>query len=304
MQANAHVVSVTLTDPSDALAVSVGQITSDAGALAKLTNGYSLAVTDSAGDVSGALDALQANTHVASITLTDPSDPLGVSLAQITSDAGALGELTNGYSLAVTGTAATVSGALDALQANGHVASITLTDPSDPLAVSVLQITNDAGALGLLTNDYSLAVTDNAADVSAALDALQANTHVASITLTDPSDPLTVSVAQIASDAEALGGLTNGYSLAVTDSAVDVVTALDALSGNSHIASIALTDVGTPVLIVSIHQALNDTVALGEIVSPHTVAISDSPANVAAITPSQASALEAAGYTRIAATGQ
>ena len=303
LNADPHLDSITLTDPLDPLTVSVAQIMNDAEALRKLTNGYNLAVTDTAADVSAALDALQANPHVVSITLTDPLDPLTVSVAQITNDAGALGKLTNGYGLAVTDSAADVSAALDALEANPHVASITLSDPSDPLTVSVAQITSDAGALGNLTNGYSLAVTDTAADLSAAVGALQANAHVASITLSDPSDPLTVSVAQITSDAGALGKLTNGYSLAVTDTAANVSAALDALQANAHVASITLTNSGTPVLTLSIQQALNDMAALGKIVSPHTVAIADNAANIAVITSAQASALEAAGYTRISATG-
>ena len=53
---------------------------------------------------------------------------------------------------------------------------------------------------------------------------------------------------------------------------------------------------------MSLEQALNDTVALGEIVTAFSTTISDTGGNIAALTATQTAALEADGYTTIAAT--
>ena len=68
---------------------------------------------------------------------------------------------------------------------------------------------------------------------------------------------------------------------------------LDGLNTDLHINSIALTDGGTPTLNLTIEEALNDGTALGKITSPHTLAISDSATNIAAVTAAQAAALHA-----------
>src|SRR5271155_2077389 len=55
---------------------------------------------------------------------------------------------------------------------------------------------------------------------------------------------------------------------------------LDALNAHTNITSIALTDGGTPILTLSIAEALSDTRALSEITSQHTTALADTAADI------------------------
>src|SRR5882757_7196082 len=119
-------------------------------------------------------------------------------------------------------------------------------------------------------------ISDTAANVSGGLNTLSPDSHIISITVTD-NNPLTVSVAQIASDAAALALVADAnsspYTLAVVDSPAAVAAGLDALNANSHVASIALTGTGAQTLTLTSAQAANDTKALAEITTPHTVVI-------------------------------
>ena len=56
----------------------------------------------------------------------------------------------------------------------------------------------------------------------------------------------------------------------------------DALNADTHIISIILTDAGIPALTLTVAQALDDTAALGKILGPYTIAISDTTADVSA----------------------
>ena len=94
--------------------------------------------------------------------------------------------------------------------------------------------------------------------------------------------------------------------IGILDSSANVLASLTGVStdglNDTHIASITLTDTTPPALKVTVAEALNDATALSKIVSPHTVAVADTAANIAAITSAQATALKAAGYTSIAST--
>jgi hypothetical protein len=204
---------------------------------------------------------------------------------------------------AVVDTAADISADLNGLEVN-LPSSITISD-NNPLTVTVGQITSDAAALAVTSNSngspYQLAVIDTEADITAGLNGLNGS-DIASITISD-NTPIGVTVAQLTSDAAAIGKLANEnetpYQLAVTDTAENVSAGLDTLNGDSQVALIALTGGGTPALNLTVAQALNDTAALGEIVSPHTITVSDTGADVSALTASQIAALATEGVTSI-----
>ena len=247
----------------------------------------SIAVVDSATNVASHLDALQANALLTSITLTGTgTQTLSVTAAQLAADAGALALIAGAYNLAVSGvsvanaastaaqthvttvsvsdTGANVAGAIDALQALGtKLTGITLTDGATPtLAITALQLTADAGALGKIASAYNLSVSgvlaanvatvaanthvtamtvaDTGANVAANLNTLQAQTKLAAITLTDASTPtLAITSAQLSSDAGVLGKIASAYNLAV--SAVTVANAVST-SNAAHVTSISVTD--------------------------------------------------------------
>ena len=71
--------------------------------------------------------------------------------------------------------------------------------------------------------------------------------------------------------------------IAIADTAANVSGSFDTLNGDAHVASITLTDTGTPTLSLTAAQALNDTHALGVITnSSYAVGVVDTGADVAA----------------------
>src|SRR5262249_45068117 len=88
--------------------------------------------------------------------------------------------------------------------------------------------------------------------------------------------------------AEAIANYQSNPSIApqvVVDSAANVVANLDGLetlASANDIVSISLTDSGTPTLTITSTQATNDGNALAEIVTPFTITVADTAANVTA----------------------
>ncbi len=151
--------------------ISVNRSVTVAGYLtnqAALDAGGNITIADTAANVSGSVDALNADTHVSSITLTDTGTPtLGLSIAQALGDTRALGTMTNpSYTIAVTDSAATLSANIDALNSDTHVSSLNLTDAGQPtLSMTVAQALNDTTALGEITSPYTITISDTAAHI-------------------------------------------------------------------------------------------------------------------------------------------
>ena len=126
------------------------------------------------------------------------------------------------------------------------------------------------GAETAVKSVSGIRMSDTAANIEAGLSTLIADTgEIASITASNA--PVAVSVATFLADQSALDKIAGGFS--ISDTAVDVAQNLDqltaALSAGAIITSIALTDAGVPTLTISLEQALNDTLALNKIVTPH-----------------------------------
>ena len=223
------------------LVVTAAQAVTDAAVLAKVVQvagphniaGAGLGtvqVTDTAAAISakiGNLIAIQDATGLAGVYATDGL-PIAMSLVQYTggtSLAGVLGREydtathsnVHDYQLALIGTSSEVQAALDALQADDHVVSIALTDPAIPLVITAGQVLSNAGALARITGGYSLYVSDSGDHVAANLDALHANGHVGSISLTDAAIPLIITPAQAAADADVLAKIIGPHYVVIGD---------------------------------------------------------------------------------------
>ena len=85
----------------------------------------------------------------------------------------------------------------------------------------------------------------------------------------------------------------------ILDYAANVAASLDALNGDTHLVSIGLKDSGTPVLTLSVKQALADTAALGKIAKPYTITILDTAFDLARLTVAQIQTLAAEGVTAL-----
>ena len=272
------VASVTVSD-STFETLSASQVASYLAILEKIvfqSGPASFSVSDSSGQVSANLDALQAlSGSISSIAVTDNS-PITVSIAQLSNDSDALSLITyhsNPISVAVADTGSNISGNLATLEAaiqaeSPPISSISVT--SGVINTTVTQLNTDSAVFAALTGSYTLNVSDTASNISGALDTLQTFAHngdISAINVTD-SGNIAVTVAQITSDATAISELvdndTNPYTLAVTDSAANIQAAFTSLGSNSHIASITFTG-PSPVLTITASQFINGVTVLGEI---------------------------------------
>ena len=155
--------------------------------------------------------------------------------------------------VAVSDSAANVVSNLDSLQTiatAGDIASITLTDTGTPsLQISATQFVNDITAIGDISGNYTLALTG-----------------------------------VLAAKAAGLAGYSLVSSVSVSDSAADVVANLDALqtlAASGKLASITLTDSGTPTISVTASQLTQDAAALNAIAGAHTLSVAGISSGVA-----------------------
>ena len=250
-------------------------------------------LTDTTSVVTSVSDA---NT---SVTVLSGGGPSVVSVATFLANQSTLDQTVGGFD--IKDTAAGITANLDQLN-DPNIDVITISD-NGQVGASVQQLTTDATAIGKLQNANSstalLTIDDTAAAVQAGLSTLVADTsEIASIAAS--GGPVVVSTSTFLADQATLDKTVGGF--VISDTAAEVAANLNALNGDSHVASIALTDGGTSILTISIEEALNDTRALSEIASPHTTALADTAADIELITPTQAGALKTDGYTSIAST--
>lgn len=262
---------------------SAAHVLANAGSL----QGNAIVVSDTAANVSTALDALNADTGIHAIKLTDSGTPtLLLTVSQALGDTAALSEIMDpSYTVDISDTAANVAAHLDALASDTRLGAIALTDTGTPtLTVSATQLVNDATVLaGIINPNVAIDVSDTAANVSENIDALARQANVASINLTDSGPPtLSLDAAQALGDTAALAKIANAaYSISLSDTAADVSLTIDALNADDKIGSITLTDKGTPTLMLSTEQLLDDTAALGKITNAgYQIEIFDTAANI------------------------
>ena len=112
----------------------VAQYLANVSGYDQISGGF--AISNSAAHIAGGLDQLN-DTHINAITISDNA-PIGVSVAQLTSDATAIGKLANAnanpYQLAVTNSLSAIIGDLSGLNGNSHVNSLTGTSGSATLS--------------------------------------------------------------------------------------------------------------------------------------------------------------------------
>ena len=147
------------------------------------------AISDTAANISASLNSLD-DAKINSITISN-NGAVVATVAQLTSDATAIGKLVNAnatpYQLAIADTAANVQAGLATLEADvAHITSITAT--GGPVVVTVSTFSADRGALDKIVGGFAIA--DTAANVVAGLSTLNADSHVAAITVTSASATL------------------------------------------------------------------------------------------------------------------
>ena len=187
----------------------------------------------------------------------------------------------------------------------------------------------DTTALGDITTPYTITISDTAADVAARLDALNGDSRVTSIALTDGGLPtLTLSIEEALNDTRALSVITSPDTTALADTAADIelITSTQAgalhVDGYTRVASttgqvamtiteaetlsgdgIAVT--GAPVTAsgtVAAMTALATTEASTLVGQGYMLAVLDTAANIQKLTTTEIAALSARKVTQIDAS--
>ena len=229
------------------------------------------------------------------ITLSS-SQSVVVTVANFEANQAQLDTLAGGFS--ISDTAANVAAALDTVNGDGHVTSIALTDPGTPaLTLTVARALGDTAALSKITTPYTITISDTAANVAASLDALNGDSHVTSIGLTDPGTPtLTLTVARALGDTTALGEITMPHQLALADTATVIASLTSTQASALHAAGYAT--------IASTTGAVSMTVAEAQLLLANGIAVTGGPLTATgsatamlALTPAQGASLAGADYT-------
>ena len=186
-----------------------------------------------ASEISGYLNRLN-DTHINSITILD-NGQVGLSVQQLTTDKTAIGLLVNANSspveLAVNDTAADIENGLPTLADTGKVASISVSN-NGRVAVSVSTFFAYQKTLDKIVGGF--AISGTAANVAQNLDALNADTNVTSIALTDGGVPtLSISLAQASNDTRALDAITTPHMIVITGGGTITSTEAIYLSGEN-----------------------------------------------------------------------
>lgn len=179
-------------------------------------------------------------------TTTSASTALSVAASVPTlSAAGAVSAINNQQDnfVAVSDSGANVSAQLDGLETlakNGNLSAITLT--SAALTVSAAQLTGDADALALISGSYTVGVSDSAANITANLSSLAGMATAGTLTSLHVTDgaAITMTAAQMTSDAALLKLLSGNYSLTIDASAGTGLT-LSGIAGHGAVVELGGT---------------------------------------------------------------
>lgn len=216
-----HIQSIAITGGGP-LAVTVAQWQANAAIYERVSGGVE--IQDTTANILANLGALGSGVNIVAVAPTD-------------SAAGA-------YS--VTDSASSLLQSLGWLETEaGAIASITDTTKG-ALAVSAAQFAADAAALALTVNaqgqGQTLAVAGTAARLSQELSALNADTNVVALTVSD-GGKVDVSLAQYAADSRAIGLLTNGRAhVAIEDSLANLDAAVGGAFSSPAVASVVVVD--------------------------------------------------------------
>jgi len=313
-----------ITASNGPVVVSTATFLADQLALDKIAGGF--AISDAAAAITANLNQLN-DPNIGAITISDGGQ-VAPSVQQLTTDATAIGKLQNAgpgpVLLAVSDSAGDIEAGLSTLVAEtGEIASITAS--GGPVAVSTATFLAAQPTLDKIVGGF--AISDTVADVAANLNALNGDSQVTSIALTN-GGTLTVSIQEALNDTPALSEITSPHTTALADTAADIelITSTRAgelkTDGYTSIASttgpvaMTLTEAetlsgdgiavtGAPVTAsgaVAAMTALATTEASTLFGQGYILAVLDTAANIQKLTTTQIAALSARHVTQINAS--
>jgi len=255
---------------------------------AKFDSDPNVAITGASVDQ---VDDLASDSAVQAISVSDSSEAISDSLADLLAHTKVTGLVLNDPSVALTMSAADYQNAATLLA--GVRNNQYIVDLSDVSATA-------AGTLASDAHVSSMGVTDSSANISSHFDALASAANLGSITLSNEDGTLSLTSAQILGHADTLGTITNSFQIAASGvsladlpdvqnvaevSSISVADSADNVSANfgqlvglgGELSSINLTD-ASPVLALSQSDWSNGTTALGTIAGSYQVDVSDTAA--------------------------
>lgn len=152
-----HIDAIAASD-GQPIVVGNGKFVADRTALDKIVGGFT--ILGDASVLSGNLDGLQDDVgHINSVTANAGSGTITGTVANFTRDKALLDKVVGGFN--VSDASATVSSALDALQADvSHINAVGLTNANPVISATAAQATADAGILAKISSPYVLDVTN------------------------------------------------------------------------------------------------------------------------------------------------
>ena len=267
----AKVVSITQSGLVTPLNISNSQLIKDAAILAKISNPYTLTVSevgianlttvfsnlhvktisilDSSENIAKNIETLQAlGLKLISVALSGTISPMALTYTQFISNAITINKISGSYLLAIS--KVTVKNTF-ILASNQHVTYINVEDSSGNIATN-LKALNDLGA------------------------------SVKSITQSGTIASMKLTAVTVGNVQNIFSKFTNTYSIDVVDTSVNIAANLDALQAIvNNLLSIRLSETLTPIQL-TLGKFFNDQMALSKIVGNYAIKIFDSPINLSA----------------------
>ncbi|HQT80056.1 MAG TPA: hypothetical protein PLD10_23700, partial [Rhodopila sp.] len=293
LQADQNVASFTIADTASAVAAQATALNADTALTA-------IAITDTAANIATALDTL--NTLAPAFTITSTNGPVTITETQYQGDLTAIAALEQtGGMLAVTGataadaaalqadsnvasftvadTAANVVAALDGLQADSHLSSVSLTDSGTPtLTISATQFANDTAALDKLTGNYNLVVTGVSA---AAVTSVEADSHVTSFSVSDTASNLVQNIASLSNASSVTLTGSNSVQLSQSEQLATLPGFTIASGASLTTAGLGVTDTTTGQALSALPQAYSGPVS---VLTDQLIAVNSDNLNIAVTT--------------------
>lgn len=229
-----------------ALVLSYANTLQFANVLSKIDKGiYTLNLTDSASNIKTNIAAItQLGAKVSSISQTDTSEVIPLSIASLTTNLATLKKINNGsFKVSIEDTSAAVAKSWSTLSsAEKNITQLNLTDTKPAFTLSVAQAMGGADLIKKISNaNLNLTVADSATGLSPNLAKLMAlSDKITKITQTAVGN-LSVTQSQLASDSlmAFLGKFSPpNYSLAVSGADKSNIASI---LGNSHVNAVTLT---------------------------------------------------------------
>ncbi|MFI3223505.1 MAG: hypothetical protein QX191_10765, partial [Methylococcaceae bacterium] len=269
----AQITSIALTGAASPLVITANSLANDVSVLNKITNVYTLIVSDVLADKVATTLATVFGTKgsVANVFVNDTSAKIASNIDALQAKIGQITEIKQTDKTAVLSINATQliadSGILDKINASNSGYKLIVKD------VLVTATSQTAGALDVFGNTHvnSFAIKDSSANITAVLDTLQttyaSKLLVKSITLTDPTTAIDISATKLISNKATLDKI-NDYKLVVSDVLVTATNAKAAASGVTAVAAVAA--------VAGVDGVFNNP-------KVNTFTIKDSSANIAAV---------------------